>query len=107
MKRYFRTERKDNYIKKEKPSKTGHWKTALFGLLLLMIIVVVFMIYLAQDLPSLEQLEHYDPELVTKIYSRDGVLIKELFTKKRTLKPLKEMPEYLIQAVLATEEVPE
>ena len=104
MKRYIRTERTNNSINIKKASKKNIGKTLLFGLLMFMIVVAVFIIYLAQDLPSLEQLEHYDPELVTKIYSRDGVLIKELFTKKRTLKPLKEMPDFLIQAVLATED---
>ncbi|UCE08603.1 MAG: transglycosylase domain-containing protein, partial [bacterium] len=42
--------------------------------------------------------------MATKIYSRDGVVIKELFTKKRILIPLEQMPEYMVQAVLATED---
>ena len=34
---------------------------------------------LSRDLPSLEQLENYDPDLVTRIYSSDGVVLNELF----------------------------
>jgi len=104
MKRYIRIERKNNSIKIEKSPHKKIGVSLLFGVLIIVIVAIVFFAYLAQDLPSLEQLEHYDPELVTKIYSQDGVLIKELFTKKRMLKPLREMPDYLIQAVLATED---
>ena len=55
-------------------------------------------------MPSLTQLEQYEPELATKLYSADGVVIKELYTQKRILIPLNEMPDYLKQAVLATED---
>jgi penicillin-binding protein 1A len=36
------------------------------------IIVLLFIGFLSRDLPSLEQLENYDPDLVTRIYSIDG-----------------------------------
>lgn len=104
MKRHIRTENKQDSIDTKKKSSRSAVKPLIFFFLVFLVVGVVFIFYLAQDLPSLQQLEHYDPELVTKIYSRDGVLIKELFTKKRMLKPLKEMPDYLIQAVLATED---
>ncbi len=76
----------------------------IFVLVGMIFIGLVYFLYLTRDLPSLDQLERYDPELATKIYSRDGVVIKELFTKKRILKPLSEMPENLILAVLDTED---
>ena len=37
------------------------------------IIVLLFIGFLSRDLPSLEQLENYDPDLVTRIYSADGL----------------------------------
>ena len=80
----------------------------LVGLLSLFLILFIgvlsWVIYLSRDLPSLEQLEHYEPELATKIYSQDGKVIKELYTQKRILIPLKEMPDYMWQAVVATED---
>ncbi|NOZ60642.1 MAG: PBP1A family penicillin-binding protein [Calditrichaeota bacterium] len=79
-------------------------KLPLAVLTILLIFGVLFFIYLTRDLPSLAKLERYEPELATKIYSRDGVVIKELFTKKRILKPLGEMPRNLILAVLDTED---
>ena len=66
--------------------------------------VIGWIIYLSLDLPSLTQLEHYDPEQATKIYSMDGKVIKELYTQKRILIPLEEVPDYMWQAVIATED---
>jgi hypothetical protein len=37
------------------------------------VFILIFIILLSRDLPSLEQLENYDPDLVTRIYSADGV----------------------------------
>ena len=37
-----------------------------FGGIVALLLIVVF---LSRDLPSLEQLENYDPDLVTRIYS--------------------------------------
>ncbi|MBD3290696.1 PBP1A family penicillin-binding protein [candidate division KSB1 bacterium] len=69
-----------------------------------LIAFIGWVIYLSLDLPSLTQLEHYDPELATKIYSIDGKVIKELYTQKRILIPLEEAPDYMWQAVIATED---
>ena len=41
--------------------------------------VVAFIFQLAQNLPSLDQLENYDPDLITRIYSSDGEVLDELF----------------------------
>ncbi len=57
-----------------------------------------------QDLPSLAQLHNIEPSLVTKIYSSDGTVIKEFYAERRILTPLKKMPPYLIDALLATED---
>ena len=37
------------------------------------VLVLLFILFLSRDLPSLEQLENYDPDLVTRIYSADAV----------------------------------
>ena len=87
-----------------KSNKFNRLKYTIIIFFVISIFLLFFIAYLVQDLPSLEQLERYNPELATKIYSRDGEVIKELFTKKRILRPLNEMPEYLIQAVLDTED---
>ncbi|MFH1862215.1 MAG: PBP1A family penicillin-binding protein [bacterium] len=64
----------------------------------------VYLAILSKDLPSLEQLEHYDPHLSTTILSADGEIIKELFIQKRHFVPLEQVPEDLMQAVIVTED---
>lgn len=63
-----------------------------------------YLFYLAQDLPSLTQLENIDPALVTRIYSQDGKVIHELFTYNRIYVPFERIPEHTIEALLATED---
>ncbi len=72
----------------------------LFGAIL----VTGFVIYLAQDLPSLEQLENYDPDLVTRIYSSDGQVLDELFVQKRVFVELADIPVHMRHAVVASED---
>src|SRR4030042_7120161 len=57
-----------------------------------------------KDLPSLSQLHNIEPSLSTKLYGIDGTLIKEFYTERRTLIPLKELPPCLVDALLATED---
>jgi len=63
-----------------------------------------FLNYLSRDLPSLTQLEHYEPELTTKIYSADGKVIKELYIQRRVLVPLDKIPPEMKHAVIDTED---
>ena len=48
--------------------------------------------YLSKDLPSLDELERYDPDLITRIVSADDQVIQELFTTQRTLVKSNEIP---------------
>lgn len=59
----------------------------------------------AQDLPDPNQLQNYQPSLVTQVYSADDQLIGQFYIERRILKPLKEIPEHLRQAVIAVEDV--
>ncbi|MBU1653200.1 PBP1A family penicillin-binding protein, partial [bacterium] len=64
----------------------------------------VYLAFLSRDLPSLQQLEHYDPRLTTSILSKDGILIKELYVQRRIYTPYDRIPESLLQALLVTED---
>ncbi len=59
---------------------------------------------LADDLPQFEKLEKYEPNLVTKVYSSDGVLIKEFFSENRSQIDLDSIPLHVIQALISTED---
>ncbi len=75
-------------------------------LLIIMGMVGVFclILFLSRDLPSLEQLENYDPDLVTRIYSADGKVLNELFVQKRVFVELDKIPDYMQHAVVSSED---
>src|SRR6266568_3073800 len=63
-----------------------------------------YAVYLVSGLPSLEQLENPRPELATKVYSSDGELLDQFYIKNRTPILLKQLPEHLVHALIATED---
>ncbi|WP_455378589.1 penicillin-binding protein 1A [Petrachloros mirabilis] len=60
--------------------------------------------YYSQDLPDPNQLQNYQPSLVTQVYSTDKQLIGQFFIERRILTPLTDIPERLTQAVIAVED---
>ena len=80
----------------------------IFHCLLLIIGIILFsgiyVFIISRDLPSLERLENFDPDLVTRIYSSDEVVLHELFFQKRVFIELRDIPEYVRQATIASED---
>jgi len=64
----------------------------------------IYIFILSRDLPSLEKLENFDPDLVTRIYSSDEVVLHELFFQKRVFTELTDIPEHTRQAAIASED---
>ena len=60
--------------------------------------------YYSQDLPSLEELEKFEPDIVSTVYSSDGHILTEFGIKNRTLIPLDSIPDYVKDAILSTED---
>jgi penicillin-binding protein 1A len=56
------------------------------------------------DLPSIRQLENYTPNLSTKIYDKDNNLIAELFTERRALTTINDIPANLQNALISIED---
>ena len=83
---------------------TKYLKSALITVLIGLGIIIGYIIYLAQDLPSLDQLENYDPDLVTRIYSADGEILDELFLEKRIFVSLDQIPNNMKNAVISSED---
>ena len=69
-----------------------------------MVVIFGYIFYLAQDLPSLDQLENYDPDLVTRIYSADGKILDELYLEKRIFISIDEIPNNMKNALIASED---
>ena len=59
---------------------------------------------LLADLPDIDSLQHYTPPLVTRIYDRNNEIITELYTERRTILPMSDIPVNLQNAFMATED---
>ena len=79
-------------------------KLSIAVILLGMFTVLGVILGLAKNLPSIEQLENYDPDLVTRIYSADGKVLEELFVQKRVFIELDKIPTHMQNAVVASED---
>ncbi|MEW6087842.1 MAG: PBP1A family penicillin-binding protein [bacterium] len=56
------------------------------------------------SLPDVRELENYQPIQATRIFDINNKLISEFFNEKRVVVPLKKMPDYFINAIIATED---
>ncbi|MGB8951645.1 MAG: PBP1A family penicillin-binding protein [Candidatus Aminicenantales bacterium] len=57
-----------------------------------------------QTLPSISELEHFTPDIVTSVYSDDGKVIKEFSRQKRIPVSYDQITDVLKKAILATED---
>ena len=67
--------------------------------------LIIFMIYLSRDLPSIDELKSFSPEQISKIISSDDKVIHKLQAlKKREVVKIGEVPDELISALLSMED---
>lgn len=64
----------------------------------------VFVWVLEDAKTTIEALEEFRPNIGSKVYSSDGVLLGQFTIEERQLVPLNEMPLHLIKAFVATED---
>lgn len=81
-------------------------KFLAFGFLFLIFGLLSFFIYYAKDLPRPEKFSERDIIQSTKIFDRSGeTLLYEMYgEEKRTFVPLEDMPDFLKQMVILTED---
>lgn len=60
--------------------------------------------YFNLDLPKIDKLQDYKPNLASQIYSKDGVLLAELGLEKREIVEMKDVPQRVIDAFLSAED---
>jgi len=60
--------------------------------------------YAATGLPSLSVLHEYQPSLISKVYADNGQVMGQFYVERRILAPLAEVPQHLINAVIAVED---
>jgi penicillin-binding protein 1A len=63
-----------------------------------------FAIFSFWDLPQVQTLEEYRPSITSRVYSDSNRLLAEFFLENRTPVSLEEIPEILVQALIATED---
>jgi len=57
-----------------------------------------------KGLPSLSQLANIEPRIVTRVFASDGSVLKDFYSERRILVPLKEIPPFMVDALLSTED---
>ncbi len=60
--------------------------------------------FLKLDLPKLDKLQDYRPNLASQIISKDGVILAELGLEKREIATMKEIPKRVVDAFLSAED---
>ena len=89
-------------------SKNLKWSKIILNSLLIylfvFIVLFIYVSYLSKDLPSLDELQKFNPQQVSKIVSSDSVVINKLYTHKRDVVTISKVPKYLRQALLAMED---
>jgi penicillin-binding protein 1A len=64
----------------------------------------IYLFILSRNLPSIEELQRFNPEQVSKILSADGKVIKELYIHKRDVVKISQIPQTLRHGLLAMED---
>jgi penicillin-binding protein 1A len=77
-------------------------RIALLGIMIGISIASVIIIVI--DFQKVKSLSSFKPNVTTKIYDKNGILISELFSQKREVVSYKKMPKHLTQALIAIED---
>ncbi len=81
------------------------WISYLTGLFLIILLFFITSRGWLGFMPSFEELENPKSNLASEIYSADGVLLGNYFIENRSNVHYFDLPENLIQALLATEDI--
>jgi len=96
---------KNNSPKNKEPKKKKtFWKILGWTSLVVAIFTFFFFLYVADGLPSLDQLENPKQTLASTVYSIDGVEIGQFFKENRVEANIDSIPHYLVDALIATED---
>ena len=66
--------------------------------------IIAFTVILVNDFHKVKALADFQPNVTTKIYDKNDVLISELFKQKREVVPREKIPDNLINAFVAIED---
>ena len=66
--------------------------------------LIAFIIILLIDFSNVQKMTSYKPNVVTKLYDKNGILFAEFFNQKRDLVPFEKIPKHLQHAFIAIED---
>ena len=82
-------------------------KMLILSLLSLVIIVSSFFYFLwkfSPELPSYNELRNYNPNLSSRVFTSDGLLLDKYFVEERIFVPVNRIPEQLKNAFISAED---
>ncbi len=79
-------------------------KILVVGGIASLIFLVIGVLFLTADLPSLSELAHYRPSIVTEVFSDDEHKIGEFYNERRYVIPYEKMPPLIVHAFIAAED---
>jgi penicillin-binding protein 1A len=77
---------------------------AAFSILVGALGVAATIAYHSRDLPDVRSLREVEEPQTTRVLDRDGEVLGELFTERRTVVPISRIPRVLVLSVLAAED---
>ena len=90
--------------KLKKPKKKTLKYIFIGGGVFIVVAIFLFMQYVSEGLPSLEELENPSAQLATNVWSKDGQLIGSFFNENRVEVSIDSIPAHVINALIATED---
>lgn len=75
---------------------------AAIGFVMLIFLLASFGVF--GTMPTFEELENPDSNIATEIITTDGVTIGKFYNENRTMVKFEELPQHLVDAVIATED---
>jgi penicillin-binding protein 1A len=84
------------------------WKLSIAGIIAMILFIAAVnynFLWLFGGMPSLKNLENPDSELASEVISEDNVVMGKYFLENRSLIEYKELPDNVINALLATEDI--
>lgn len=84
------------------------WRKILVGVAMLagvgVLAVVGFIIAALQGLPSLGDLQNYQPPVSSRVHAGDGALVAEFAEEQRVFVPIEQIPDHVKTAFIAVED---
>jgi len=77
---------------------------AVAGVLTVAMVIGIALAVAYPNLPDISDLSDYRPKLPLRVYSSEGILLGEYGEERRSLTPIKEIPQVMKDAVLAIED---